>query len=486
MKTVTLTAVIRGLVMAFLSLSESPAPGQDSSAVQDTSVRVHALSTSTTQSSSTRSAISSADDELTEVQRSNLRKMEIFTHLWFLVLGATVGSFLNVVIYRLPLGRRLLGRSHCPGCDQRIQWRDNVPIVGWLRLHGRCRACNVRIPVRYPAVEALIAGLFVVLLMTELLPGGTNLPVRTPYGYTGVVWIIWYTKWDLVGIYLFHSFLGCILIAAALIQWDGHPIPRRLAALAGGIGVIAPVFWRHLHPVSFHEPRLEWLTKEWRWQVDFRDPVSGWPQQFGVGLDGLVDSLAGLFAGLLTGWLIARCLGPGAFFSSNALSNSETELTSPENPQRGHIASFCILFGLATTFLGWQFAAPLAISVSAIAVLLGTVSRVTGDARWKHRTTSTAIAAAVLIQLPFWRTLSTLDFWPGHAGWPMLTNNVWWPLSGLEPYASLALAVVAGCFIAMTHAFFCKTEVIRDSELTSELRTDSRSDGQPLSAGSDR
>jgi len=429
---------------------------------------------------SRKSAISSSDDELTDAQLSNILKMEIFTHCWFLVLGATVGSFLNVVIYRLPVGRRLLGWSHCPSCNQRLSWRENMPIVGWLRLLGRCRTCNVRIPVRYPAVEALIAVLFVVLLVTELLSGGTNLPVRDPYGYAGVVWIIWYTKWDLVGIYLFHCFLGCILIAAALIQWDGHPIPRRLAALAVGTGVIAPVFWRHLHPVSFHEPRLEWLTKEWRWQVDFRDPVSGWPQQFGVGLDGLIDSLAGLIAGLLTGWLIARCLGPGAFFSSNALSNSETELTSPENPQRGHIASFCFLFGLATTFLGWQFAAPLAISISVIAVLLGTVSRVTGDARWKHRTTSTAIAAAVLIQLPFWRTISTLDFWPGHAGWPILTNSGWWPLSGLEPYVSLALAVVAGCVIAMTHSLVGNAEVSPGSEQTPEFATETQSERQRL------
>jgi prepilin signal peptidase PulO-like enzyme (type II secretory pathway) len=470
-----LPALFRHLVIMLFALSASTALGQDPTPSDDTSLVAYEPSIEKSETSpplSSRSVNHSPSDELTDAQRSNIWKLEIFTHCWFLVLGATVGSFLNVVIYRLPVGRRLLGWSHCPSCNQRLSWRENMPIVGWLRLLGRCRTCKVRIPVRYPAVEASIAMLFVVLLVTELLPGGTNLPVRTPNGYAGVVWIIWYTKWDLVGIYLFHCFLGCVLIAAALIQWDGHALPRRLAVFATATGVIAPVFWRHLHPVSFHIPSNDWLAINWRWHVDFQDPVSGWSQQFGVGLDGLLDSVIGLMAGLLTGWLIARCLGPGAFFSSNALSKSESELTSPEHPQRGHVASFCILFGLATTFLGWQFAAPLAISVGAFAVLLSSVSRVTGDLRWQHRTTSTAIAAAVLIQLPFWRTLSTLDFWPGHAGWPMLMNCVWWPFPSLEPYASLALAVAAGCVIAMAHSLVGNAEVSPGSEQNSVLQAE--------------
>src|SRR5918911_207689 len=70
--------------------------------------------------------------------------------------GAILGSFLNVVAYRLPRGESLLRPgSRCPSCKTPIKPYDNVPVLGWLLLGGRCRACGVPIPVRYPLVEAL-------------------------------------------------------------------------------------------------------------------------------------------------------------------------------------------------------------------------------------------------------------------------------------------------------------------------------------------
>jgi leader peptidase (prepilin peptidase)/N-methyltransferase len=71
------------------------------------------------------------------------------------VMGAIFGSFLNVVAYRLPRGESLSRpRSRCPGCQRPIRPYDNVPVVSWLLLRGRCRACGVRISARYPLVEA--------------------------------------------------------------------------------------------------------------------------------------------------------------------------------------------------------------------------------------------------------------------------------------------------------------------------------------------
>ncbi len=76
-------------------------------------------------------------------------------------VGLCVGSFLNVVIHRVPLHESVVRpRSHCPACRAQIAERDNVPIVSWVLLRGRCRACRARIPVRYPLVEAGTAGLF--------------------------------------------------------------------------------------------------------------------------------------------------------------------------------------------------------------------------------------------------------------------------------------------------------------------------------------
>lgn len=74
-----------------------------------------------------------------------------------------MGSFLNVVIHRLPARASLISPgSHCPQCGHPIRWYHNVPVMGWLVLRGRCRDCGVPIPWRYPAVEALTAALFAV------------------------------------------------------------------------------------------------------------------------------------------------------------------------------------------------------------------------------------------------------------------------------------------------------------------------------------
>jgi leader peptidase (prepilin peptidase)/N-methyltransferase len=78
------------------------------------------------------------------------------------LIGLALGSFLNVCISRIPQDQSVISpRSACPHCGAAISWRDNIPIVSWLLLRGRCRACRVRISLRYPAVELLIAALFV-------------------------------------------------------------------------------------------------------------------------------------------------------------------------------------------------------------------------------------------------------------------------------------------------------------------------------------
>jgi leader peptidase (prepilin peptidase)/N-methyltransferase len=74
------------------------------------------------------------------------------------VLGAVVGSFLNVCVYRWPLGQSVVRpRSRCPGCGHPIAWYDNIPLASWLALRGRCRHCRARISVQYPLVELATA-----------------------------------------------------------------------------------------------------------------------------------------------------------------------------------------------------------------------------------------------------------------------------------------------------------------------------------------
>jgi leader peptidase (prepilin peptidase) / N-methyltransferase len=80
------------------------------------------------------------------------------------ILGLLVGSFLNVVVYRVPAGLSVVRpSSHCPNCGSTIRNRHNVPVLGWLALRGKCADCAQSISARYPIVEALTAALFVVL-----------------------------------------------------------------------------------------------------------------------------------------------------------------------------------------------------------------------------------------------------------------------------------------------------------------------------------
>ena len=92
--------------------------------------------------------------------------------VFMFVFGACVGSFLNVVAYRLPMGRSVVSPpSRCPACGARLRWYDNLPVLGWLLLRGRCRRCRRRISLVYPVVEVLVGLLFAAIYLTLYLRG---------------------------------------------------------------------------------------------------------------------------------------------------------------------------------------------------------------------------------------------------------------------------------------------------------------------------
>lgn len=93
------------------------------------------------------------------------------------IFGLLIGSFLNVVIYRLPLGESIVfPGSHCPACDAAIGWYDNIPVVSYAILGGKCRSCRMQISPIYPAVELLVACLYLLLFMVhrEQIGGATR------------------------------------------------------------------------------------------------------------------------------------------------------------------------------------------------------------------------------------------------------------------------------------------------------------------------
>ena len=91
--------------------------------------------------------------------------LELLLTAGVVLLGATIGSFLNVVILRLPAGESIVfPGSHCPKCDYALAWYDNIPVLSWLALRGRCRKCSAPISVQYPIVEAANGLLYYLVL----------------------------------------------------------------------------------------------------------------------------------------------------------------------------------------------------------------------------------------------------------------------------------------------------------------------------------
>ena len=167
---------------------------------------------------------------------------------WIVAMGGVVGSFLNVVVYRLPAGMNIAWPgSHCPRCNHPIRWYDNVPVLGWILLGGRCRDCKSPIAIRYPLVEAGTAALFGVLALREIVRNGANLPMPAidaagPHALRPLS--------HLTGLCGFHLLLLCTLLAAALIAYDGKRLPWRLFLPVLLVGTLAPPVWPSLHPVG--------------------------------------------------------------------------------------------------------------------------------------------------------------------------------------------------------------------------------------------
>lgn len=224
---------------------------------------------------------------------------------WIFVFWSLIGSFLNVVVYRLPLGQSVVhGGSRCPRCSSPIQWYDNLPAVGWLNLDGRCRSCDLPIAPRYPIVESICAGVGTAVFFRELLSGGANLPGRAPDVLnSGVLRLFPNPTADLIGLLLYHCSMLCVLLVWGLIALDGKRVPRRSIAWAVGVASALPVVFPTLHPLglsgasgnSLHA--LNTFTTWCTWKS-----LNNWFVQ------GLAVSVAGGVAGLVCGLVLESLL----------------------------------------------------------------------------------------------------------------------------------------------------------------------------------
>jgi len=174
--------------------------------------------------------------------------LDFVTALWLGLVGACIGSFLNVVAYRTPRGMSVVWKpSHCPKCGHDIRARDNLPVLGWLLLRGRCRDCGAAISPRYAVVEAAMGAAFFILAYVELFSGGANIPNGPFTNATGAWHVVWNPNWTVLCFYIYQCTLLSLLMAMALIDQDKQRIPWRMIVIGLAIVTYCSWSWRHLY-----------------------------------------------------------------------------------------------------------------------------------------------------------------------------------------------------------------------------------------------
>lgn len=163
--------------------------------------------------------------------------------------GTAIGSFLNVVIYRVPAGRSIVRpASACPGCGHEIGARDNIPVVSWIVLRGRCRSCGEPISVRYPVVELLTGVAWVAVALR--FGWSWTLPAELVF-VTGLIVLAFidydHLKLPRVIVWPFGLIVAALLLLAAAVQGSWH---RLLIAVTCGAVEFAVLF-----AINFVSPR---------------------------------------------------------------------------------------------------------------------------------------------------------------------------------------------------------------------------------------
>jgi prepilin signal peptidase PulO-like enzyme (type II secretory pathway) len=137
------------------------------------------------------------------------------------IFGLFVGSFINVVVYRSPLGLSVSSpRSFCPSCKRQLTWWENIPVASWIALRGRCRTCHLSISPRYPVVEVS----------------------------TGIIFGLVTWAWHGTLLSAAYCCLAAAMIAVSLVEYDGQRAPLSIAAIGTGVALVIIVVgggWKH-------------------------------------------------------------------------------------------------------------------------------------------------------------------------------------------------------------------------------------------------
>jgi len=307
------------------------------------------------------------------------RLVDLIVVAWLFWVGSAIGSFLNVVAYRLPLGRDVGGFSACPYCNTPLAKRDIVPVFGWLSLRGRCRACRLPIAARYPIVEASVGVTLTLVGIMGLYLAGINLPYWPhggfPFGAIHMPSVI--TPAFAIGVY--HMLAVTCSWALGLIRVDGVRLPRTLLWVCFSMVVIPMLVWPPLQVVS--------------WQVTVEP---GWvASDF---LSAVLRILTGVVAALVLGRAIGQSLFPGADIKLDPLGKGTARLLD-----------LMAILAIPGIVVGWQAL----IGVCLLACLLAIYLRRYLPTRDGLARLSIAMPVAFSLQLAAWRWLDRFAYWPG-------------------------------------------------------------------------
>ncbi len=194
--------------------------------------------------------------------------------LFVFAFGACIGSLINVLVYRLPRGLGVVTPpSRCPACNTRLTWRENIPILGWIILKGRCRTCRVRISPEYPIVESIVALLFLaVFVLWYTVPTYRAM-------WLGFDWAVVRPEWAANGFartwpmfVLLMALLSC-LVAMTIVDARTFTIPLVLA----WVPTVAAVVIHPLHALwlDLSDRSLSYLAAGWSWAIASPGPT-GW------------------------------------------------------------------------------------------------------------------------------------------------------------------------------------------------------------------
>ena len=334
------------------------------------------------------------------------RLVDVTIGSWLVYMGCAIGSFLNVVAWRMPRGEEISGSSRCPRCANKLKGRDNFPVLGWISLLGRCRSCTLPISRRYPIVEAVVGISLTLIGITQLY--WLALPGQLLHWHGGPIWSPRVTPPILI-VLTYHVVAISTLWAMALIRMDGTRIPASIRVFSGITLLIPMLAYPTLMLVPWQTTRSETWT-----------PV-------GMYLETPVRIAAALVAAAFFGRVLARALCPRADLKLDPLGKDSARLVD-----------LIFMLAIPAVLIGWQSMPAIVVMATLLSVLIrpfvnwipindGPKGQI--ESRSGLEYFSFALPIVLTVQLAFWRPLWRSGFWPSDLSAPFVI--LLWALGAL-------------------------------------------------------